>query len=91
MANVVVGDYHIGYPDLDGLGCSFLAVCTQSDSGDGTFKVYCGMVALPDPASPDYQATRKIAAQRIASRGQPERYERAITFFPSLEREKYRP
>lgn len=83
----VVNTYHVGYPDLDRRGVGFLAVCVQCEVG---LKVYSGIVALPHVLSDNYEDAREAAAQHVMQSGSPERYERAITFFPSLPRESYR-
>lgn len=87
MSGKVVNTYHLGYPDLDNTGASFLAVLVQKDYGG--FRVYSGIVSLPNSNADEYHEARIKAAERIMLRGTPERYERAITFFPALDREKY--
>lgn len=87
MSGKVVNTYHLGYADLDETGVSLLAVLVQKDYGG--FKVYSGLVALPNSNADEYAEARINAAQRIMYRGTQERYERAVTFFPSLKREQY--
>ena len=80
----ILNTYHVSYPDLDGLGASFLTVLVQGDVGE--FRVYSALVHLPDASSEEYEAAR----QQVARRGTLERHDRAMTFWPFLRREGYR-
>ena len=84
----ILNDYHVGYPDLSGFGVGFLVVLTQGD--DGSLAVYSGIVGLPNPRDEAYATMRHVAGRLVAARGNKERYERAVTFFPSLPEDKYR-
>lgn len=88
MAGKVINTYHLGYADLDNLGASFLAVLVQKDV-TGVFKVYSGIVLLPPCHDCKYEEARKRAANRIMQAGTPENYDRAITFFPAIPKERY--
>ncbi len=83
----ILNTYHVGYPDLDRTGASFLTVLIGRT--EGTYKVYSGLVQLPDPSSEEYEAERQRAAHKVMRSGNPESYDRAVTFFPNLSREKY--
>ncbi len=84
----VMNTYHLGIADIDKVGVSFLAVLVAKDNG--VFKVYTGVVKLPEDVSSDeYTAARQTAAQAIMYRGSPERFDRAKTYFPMLDEEKY--
>ena len=86
---VVINTYHVGYPDLDGIGASFLAVLVQKEV-TGVFKVYSGIVKLPPCHDVQrYEEARARAAERIMFKGSPESYNRAITFFPDIPRDRY--
>lgn len=85
----ILNDYHVGYPDLNDLGAAFLVVLVQGS--DGSLAVYSAIVELPDPREEGlYVAARRVAGQLVAARGNKETYDRAVTFFPSLPRDKYR-
>lgn len=83
----IVNTYHVGYPDIDGLGAGFIAVLVRKPHGP--LKVYSGIVKLPDVNSSDYEAARQDAAHRIARFGSPEPFVRAQSFFPPLTEDRY--
>lgn len=87
MTQRVVNTYQVGYPDLDNKGVSFLTVLTQDLHGK--YKAYSALVTLPEPSDASYQEARAQAADRIALRGSPERFDRAKTFF-NLTEDQYR-
>lgn len=82
----VINTYHVGYPDIYGLGASFLAVLVEDD---GAYIVYSGIVKLPDVMDNEYPIRRAEAARLVAIRGAKETYARAVTFYPTLPRERY--
>lgn len=88
----IVNTYHVGYPDLDGAGVSFLAVLTRDSTGQAA--VYSGMVLLPDAGREEhaeqYSVARAAKARLVMARGLKEPYRRAVTFFPALTEREYR-
>ena len=84
----IVNDYHIGYPDLDEIGAAFLSVLVF-DETIRKYQVYSGIVKLPNPIDEGYRTERRIKNGAVASWGNKETYERAVTMFPALRREEY--
>lgn len=84
----VVNTYIPVVTDLTCSGVVIMLVLTQDDVG--LFKVYSGLVRLPPSDDPYYSNARAYAAQHVMGRGCPERFERAVTYFPAISREEYR-
>ena len=84
----IINDYHIGYLDLDGIGAAFLSVLVF-DETIKMYQVYSGIVKLPNPIEEGYKDERRRKGVKVASLGNKESYDRAITMFPALRREEY--
>jgi len=88
LTRKVLNTYHVSYPDLNQLGAGLLSVLVQDDVTRG-FYVYTAIVRLPDVSSRNYETARKEAAEHVALRGNAEHYERAVTFYPGIEKKSY--
>jgi len=90
MTQQVINIEVAAYPDCMNTGCNVMAVCCLDDIG--LYAVYVGVVQLADfdPEAPEiYQASKRIAAQCVADRGQKQTEEQARKYF-SFPKGQYR-
>lgn len=84
----VVNTYVPCVPDLMNEGHSLMYALTQGDCGE--YKVYVGMVRLPNSDDKDYNNHRAFAAQMVMHHGMPCDYRQAQLCFPAISEQEYR-
>jgi hypothetical protein len=88
MERTVVSTSHLGIPDLDKTGASFLAVLVKSAIGDH-YAAYCGLVKLPDASDAGYDKARAKKAERVAASGSKMTYKQCVDHFPATKECQY--
>lgn len=84
----IIKSYMPVFPCRAEIECQPMFVLTQDVVGQ--FKVYVGIVQLPNPEHPNYDQSRKAAESWVHAHGAPLTWRQAVGWFPFLPEEEYR-